>query len=370
MSGNEGRTENDLLRSAVDWLRERLPAAWEVEVGGGRERFPTDAAIEIRAPNVHSTLAVEARRSFGPRDVERLLGGLVRTLRQLAPYVSVLVVAPWLSPRTRELLTAEGVNYLDLSGNALVRLDNPALYLETRGAARDPQPASRGKPRVRGPKAGRLIRFLIDVRPPYGVTDTAAATQLAPGYVSRLLDALDDDALVERTRRGRVDSVDVGALIRRWAESYDVFSTNNARTFLARGGGGRALPSLADIRNGGRVAVTGSFAAVRLAPVAAPALLCAYVEDVDAVATRLDLIPADEGGNVALLRAFDAVVWERHTEHDGVVHVAPSQVAIDCLTGNGRMPAEGAAVLEWMLANEDAWRLESLDALRRSSVPS
>jgi hypothetical protein len=317
-------------------------------------------AIEIRSPNAWATVAVETRGSFGPRDVDRLLGGLGRILRALSPGISVLVVAPWLSPRTRELLRAEGVNYLDLTGNAWVRLDTPALYLDTHGAARNPEPAPRGKPRVRGPKAARLIRFLVDTRPPYGVTETAAATQLAPGYVSRLLDALDDDALVERTRRGRVDSVDVGALIRRWAESYDVFSTNDARTFLARGGAGRALPALAGTRNGGRVALTGSFAAVRLAPVAAPALLCAYVEDVDAVAAQLDLIPADEGGNVALLRPFDAVVWERHSEHDGVVHVAPSQVAVDCLTGNGRMPAEGEAVLEWMLANENAWRLGSL----------
>ena len=29
-------------------------------------------------------------------------------------------------------------------------------------------------------------------------------------------------------------------------------------------------------------------------------------------------------------------------------YVAPSQAVVDCLTGTGRMPAEGEAVLEWM----------------------
>jgi hypothetical protein len=42
-------------------------------------------------------------------------------------------------------------------------------------------------------------------------------------------------------------------------------------------------------------------------------------------------------------------------------YVAPTQVALDCLSGNGRMPAEGEAVLSWLEANEAAWRVPSLD---------
>jgi hypothetical protein len=107
--------------------------------------------------------------------------------------------------------------------------------------------------------------------------------------------------------------------------------------------------------------VTGSFAAVRVAPVAAPALLLAYCDDVSAVARDLGLLPADEGANVALLTPFDRVVWERTVVDAGVAYAAPSQVAVDCLTGPGRMPAEGEAVLEWMLADESHWRGGALD---------
>jgi hypothetical protein len=105
--------------------------------------------------------------------------------------------------------------------------------------------------------------------------------------------------------------------------------------------------------------VTGSFAAVRLAPVAAPALLCAYVDDPPTVARALGLIPTDVGTNVALLRPFDRVVWDRTVRQDGLLYVATSQIAIDCLTGNGRMPAEGEAVVDWMLSHEEAWRADS-----------
>jgi hypothetical protein len=37
------------------------------------------------------------------------------------------------------------------------------------------------------------------------------------------------------------------------------------------------------------------------------------------------------------------------------------QLVVDCLSGSGRMPAEGEAVLEWMQANESEWRFPSLD---------
>ncbi|MCA1689823.1 MAG: hypothetical protein LC720_05100 [Actinobacteria bacterium] len=261
----------------------------------------------------------------------------------------------------RELLAAEKVNYIDLTGNALVRLDNPALYITTAGSARDPSPAPRGKARVRGPKAARLIRTLIDVRPPYGVGELAAATGLGPGYVSRLLDALDDDALVDRSGRGRVEEVEL-ELLRRWAETYDLLGTNRAETFLAPRGEQRALAQIPGLPGSAPVAVTGSFAAVRMAPVAAPALLAAYTDDVAALALALKLIPADKGANVALLAPFDPVVFERTDEQEGIRYVAPSQATVDCLTGTGRMPAEGEALLDWMLADESRWRRDSLVA--------
>jgi hypothetical protein len=61
------------------------------------------------------------------------------------------------------------------------------------------------------------------------------------------------------------------------------------------------------------------------------------------------------------------VAWERGSSEKGLRFAAPSQVAVDCLTGNGRMPAEGEALLEWMLANESEWRAESLQELRTTA---
>ncbi len=347
-----------------------LPRGWQVErqiENDGEADAGTDGSILLRdARHVGVTIAVQAKRVFGPREVAALSGGLLRVVRSLAGYVPVLVVAPWISPRTQGLLAEQDINYLDLTGNARVKLDSPSLYIRTVGLARNPQPAPRGAATLRGPRAARLMRLLIDVRPPYGVGEIAAATGLAQGYVSRLLDALDREALIERAQRGRVSDVDVAGVLRRWAESYDVLRTNAAATFLAPRGAADALSRIAGLADRESVAISGSFAAVRLAPVAAPALLLAYCRQIEKVADALGLLPAEEGTNVALLVSFDPVVWERTIEDGGTLYVAPSQAAADCLTGTGRMPAEGEALIEWMAANEPDWRLSSLEDLARS----
>lgn len=369
MPANQARRETDLVGAAVSWLGERIPAGWVVERARRSEPEPrngaitsVDAFIELRSPNsVYTTLAVEARDAMEPRDVERLLSGLARSLRALAGYVPLLVVAPWLSPRTQQLLAEESINFLDLTGNALVTLDNPAVFIQSAGASRNPAPAARGRATIRGAKAARLVRLLADVRPPYGVSELAAAADLTAGYVSRLLDALDRDALIERGRRGVVDDVDVTGLLRAWALGYDVFKREVVSAFVAPKGASAALEQLADVPT--RTLVTGSFAAVRLAPVAAPSLLSVYCQDVNEAARALGLLPADNGANVTLLQPFDDVVWARASTEDRTGYAAPSQVVVDCLTGNGRMPAEGEALLEWMVANEERWRAPSLSQL-------
>lgn len=354
-----------LIEQAILRLSDELGPGVTVEhsnrvVPGGTpgEAQRVDDLIDIRAENgFRATLTVEVRRLVTPRDAEQMLLGEVDLLPRLAN-VRFLVVAPWLSPRTREMLASRSVNYVDLTGNTFIRLDNPIIRIRTDGAARDPAPVARGMARLRGPKTGRLVRVLADASPPYGVRELATKAKLSPGYVSRLLDALDREALVERDQRGRVTAVDMVGLLRRYAESYDTLTSNERSLFIARTGAAQAAARLGELT--APTAITGSFAAQRLNPVAAPSLLAVYCADVPATARALDLLPADEGANVALLRPFDPVVWDRTVSEGGLTYVSPTQVALDCLAGNGRMPAEGEAVLTWLAANESAWRAPSL----------
>ncbi|HVA09105.1 MAG TPA: hypothetical protein VNG12_20410, partial [Acidimicrobiales bacterium] len=366
---NTTELENDLVSRAVGWLRTAVPAGWTVDINSTAYGIPNlpepqrlDRAIDITTnQSMRGTLIVEAKRSFTPRDADVFSQPLARQLRTVSHNAPILVVSEWLGQRTRELLEEQGISYLDLTGNALIRLDNPAMFIRSMGSARAPKPVQRGTVRLRGAKAGRVLRLLVDVRPPFGVREIASVTEVAVSYVSHLLDFLDQEALIERSKRGRVESVDIPRLLRRWGTEYDVYRTNQTSSYVARQGAQQVLEQIrGDAALGDAVVVTGSFAAVRLAPVAAPALLTLYSNDPDALAVPLDLLPADEGSNVALLRPYDRVVWDRTSTEDGISYAAPSQVAVDCLTGNGRMPAEGEALLTWMTGNESTWRLPAL----------
>ena len=112
-----------------------------------------------------------------------------------------------------------------------------------------------------------------------------------------------------------------------------------------------------------RYAVTGSFAAVRLAPVAEPRLVTLYANDPEIAADSLGLRPAETGGNVVIARPFDPVVFERTEIADGITYARVTQVLLDLMTGPGRGPAEAEALREWMRENEEIWKLQLTSAL-------
>jgi DNA-binding transcriptional ArsR family regulator len=370
MNANTSGTETTLLDQAIAWLGERLPRNWSVEGTPEGSVDPTgaplDSRIFLKGPNgTSSAVAVEERESITPRTVLSLLSPRIQTARSMGAHLPLLVVAPWLSKRTQELLIEQGLSYIDLTGNALLRIDNPPFYLQTTGAERNPAPRERGQAQLRGAKAARLIRLLIDVRPPYGVGELAESTGLAPGYVSRLLNTLYREGLIERRTRGAVESVDLAGLAHRWASSYDVFRSNEVVSLIAPSGPRAFMEEVTNPQiSEARMVITGSFAAsVMMAPVAAPSLLLAYCERPQELASEHGLLQSEEGANVCLLSPFDRVVWERTEFHNHLTYAAPSQVVVDCLTGNGRMPAEGEALLEWMVNHEPSWRAENLASL-------
>ena len=68
-------------------------------------------------------------------------------------------------------------------------------------------------------------------------------------------------------------------------------------------------------------------------------------------------ILADAGVNVLLAEPAYPVLLERPVEAlDGLMLAAPTQVAVDLMTGPGRSPAEAEELLDWMRRNEDSWR--------------
>lgn len=350
-------TKAQLAADVEAVLRAVLPRGWtldlerEARLEGGAV---PDFVARLSAPSGERVLYVgqATRESTGPQ--------LRTALDRLGTYVSALpgarplFVAPWIGAQTRERLTSEGVSFLDSTGNVRLVAERPGLFVTAGGATKNPWPTDKALRSLRGPGAMRAIRALLDFAPPYGVRELAGRSEASAPTLSRVIDVLERDGLVVRNDRGTVLEIDWGGTIRRWAQDYDVLTTNDSATYLQP----RGLPALtAALRSTGtRYALTGSLAANELAPYAPAKLAMLYVENMGNAVEAFDLRPVDAGGNVVLLEPYDAAVFARTIERQNLRIVAPPQLAVDLLTAPGRAPSEGEELLAWMKDNADAWR--------------
>ncbi|GAA3757849.1 hypothetical protein GCM10022225_48890 [Plantactinospora mayteni] len=347
-----------MLDQARSRLVELLPARFQLTEQRLDADRGADAFWQVRDTGGDSAqLVVLARRSLRPREAERIV--VPRTATGTLGEPTLLVVTSWFSPRAREVLEARGFSYLDLAGNALLAVDRPAIFIRMRGADRSPNPPSRPPARLRGTKARRLVRLLVEVRPPYRITDLTQMSGMNAGYISQLLAALDDQALVERGRRGTVEDVDWPALLNAASDDYRLTRANSASTYVAPEGATDLYRRLAE-EQGADTVVTGSFAASAIAPIAAPAQLVLYTDEPGRIRDLGRLLPAERGADVMLLRPEDPtqMAWPRKV--DGVPHVRLSQLVLDLLGGGGRLPEEAGPVIDWMRADEDRWRRGTL----------
>lgn len=271
------------------------------------------------------------------------------------PADAALIIAPYLTDRARELIERGGAGYADATGNLRLALRRPAVFIQSSGASSDPWRTERPLRSLRGAVAGRGVRALCDFRPPYGVRELAARANMLPGTLSRLLAFLEEEALVRRGNRGRVEDVDWPALIRRWTVDYSFSKSNEIQGFLEPRGLAELERKL--LASSLRYAVSGSLATRSASPVAPSRLGVVYVEAIPRAAAELGLTPTESGTNVILAEPFDSVVFERRwSGQAGLQYAALPQVAVDLMTGPGRSPSEAEALIRWMQDNEDAWR--------------
>ena len=356
-------SSRQLLGNVEALLKRRLPETWRTllttEPISGEEPMRiarADALLDLIAPDQSvARFILEVKASIDPRDVDMVV-------RQIASYRASdtavsngMVMAPFLSPITRELLEKTGTSYLDATGNAYVRADRPALYIRDIGAQsnpwRDPQAPLRS---LKGPAAGRAIRALCDFLPPMGVRVLASRANVSAASISRVAGLLERAALLSADPRGRIIQVRWDQLIERWTQDYALSTANRTGTFLEPRGFGELLTKLRGTRL--QYAVTGSLASARVVQIASSRLAVVFVPDREKAAKEWGLRNVDKGANVLLAEPFDPVVFDRTTTDDGVRYAALSQVAADLLTSPGRGPEEGEALMRWMREHELEWR--------------
>ena len=337
-----------------------LPATWtcRIEYDVGQDGVMIDAVVTLEAPDGSSTvLVVEAKRLVATRDVPDQLAQL-RSLIDRAGLTEAapMLVARYLPPSTRDRLEDEGVAYADATGNLRVAVERPALFIRNVGEDRDPWRGP-GRPRgtLKGAPAARVVRALVDFSPPYTVPALVERAGASTGATYRVVEFLEQEDLLQRKPRGPITDLAWRRLVERWSQDYAFQGSDIVQSFLFPRGV-EAVPEALRTLDENSYVLTGSLAAQAYEPYAPPRLAMIYVTDITDAADRLQLRAVERGANVLLAANRDEVAFVRAEVIDGVATAAPSQIAVDLLTGPGRSPGEGRALLDWMEANEPRWR--------------
>lgn len=352
--------EAELVHSAIDALRARIPPRWKVDLEdaaatatwGGADSLMTVTATDGSAVRFFVTV----KSSVAARDISMLRDRCADQMAQISS-TSCLVVTRYLAPADRARLTEAGVSYIDATGNIKVSSTDFGFFVSDRGADSDPWRGP-GRPRgtLKGEPAAKVVRTLADFPGPWRVRELAEVSRTSVGSVYRVMQFLEDQELAERLPDRQFQVPDWVALLRRWSGDYQLLRTNTVSRWIAP----RGLSDLFDtVRQEQEIAyaVTGSVAAAAWAAYAPARSAMVYVHDAEHAAENWGLRETEVGANVVLIEPTYPVVMERTmTALEGLQVARPTQVAVDLMTGPGRAPAEAEELIDWMREHEQSWR--------------
>lgn len=299
--------QSQLLEQLRDDLGHRFRAPWRWAL---REQFSSrdvgfDAFLRIDDPEGRThPFAVQVKETLPPGNV----GPALSRLQHAYPKGPWLLVAPFIGARSRELLDAARASWLEPGGDCSI--SQGAMLIEHRGAQRRPR-APDTRRRVAdlfSGKALHIVRWLlVDPDRAWTLEEMSRAAQVSVPFVSRTFTTLQDEVYAVR-QRGATRISEPEALLDAWAAATAPEVRVHQRVFIP--GPTAFLRRLAERPPSARYALTAEAAADQLAPHARFPRVELYVDELESWEQDGELEPVPRGGNVYLLEAPDAGVFD------------------------------------------------------------
>ena len=287
-----------------------------------------DLIVDIRYRDKRKTLLLDIKSSGEPAFLYKAISRLHLASGRW-PDSYPVVVAPYVSPRGREILRESRVGFFDLAGNCLLEFDG--VYIERREATKPPA-ARRQQRALFAPVSSRIHRVLLhnaDRR--WKLRDLAQEAEVSLGLAHRVAQRLLGETFLEKEERFLVLR-DPPGLLDAWREAYR-YLINEIRTYHAAARTPQHLIrriAEAGSRTNGRYALTLHAGASLVAPFVRFNDVHIYTEEpAETWVEALDLREVEFGGNFSLLAPYDAGVFYAAHEVDGAVVVGDVQLYLD-----------------------------------------
>lgn len=256
-----------------------------------------------------------------------------------------IFMAPYISPRAAEILSKEGIGYMDLSGN--MRLCFGQVYIEQEGRP-NIFAQKRDLRTLYSPKACRVLRVLLSVpKKSWKIKELSVEAKVSLGQVSNVKKLLNDREWI-RIEQDGFSLIEPLPLLTEWSQNYD-YRKNRVGTFYSAKDIPEIEANLSRTCSQQKItyALTGFSAAARFAPAVRYQRVYAYVESGEKdIASLMDLKEVPSGANVILLSPYDAGVFYGLREIDGMQIATPIQVYLDLKGIKGRGEEAADALLE------------------------
>jgi len=322
-----------------------------LETLGNLRDSGVDFTFQVTGPSVKRFLVIEVKTRGEPRQAREAVNQLLRYQLQAEGAYGVLV-APYISLRAAEICKAEGIGYLDLSGNC--RLSFDGVFIEREGKP-NKFAEKRDLRTLYSPKATRVLRVLFsDPARFWKVEKVAGTADVSLGLVSNVKKLLRDREWLREEKRGFALRRPL-ELLKEWSENYS-FRQNEAKDYYSLKSPGEIETALAEscVEQGVEYGLALFSAAVRMAPAVRYERVFAYLEGpVDDVARTLGLKGVATGPNVTLLSPYDVGVFFDAKDYDGIRTVSPIQTYLDLVNYKGRGGEAAAAILKEVI--EPLW---------------
>ena len=163
--------------------------------------YDPDFMVYVKDSSGESHLLIgEVKANGQPRYVREALYQLHRYIARLNSPAVPILIAPYLSPASRDICCENGVSFLDFEGNARLAFGN--VFIE-RLLAPKPEPERREFKSLFSPKSAQVLRVLL--RHPerdWKVVELADEADVSLGHVSNVRNALFEREWADKSPKG------------------------------------------------------------------------------------------------------------------------------------------------------------------------
>jgi hypothetical protein len=303
-----------------------------------------DLMVSFELDGQQKEFIVEVKKNVTPKILRDLCAQLRKVVPENSESMYPVIAASYLSISSIEVCKEYKVGCFDFQGNCFFAFGS--LYVEIKGTP-NANPSQRSIRTLFSPKSSRVARVLLSKTDKWWqIQEIAKEAGISIGLVSDVKNRLLEEELI--LEQGKSVCVKYPEkIIKLWLESY-TYKRNTLTEYYSLENIPIVEKNIAEVckDRGIRYALALFSGANKVAPFVRIEKTFAFIdEDIEKVASQLNLKKTTSGSNVILLRPFDQGIFYQSREVNGVQVVSDLQLYLDLKTYKGRGDEAAEAIL-------------------------